>query len=400
MAAKKFARTLLLALTLGANLLFLTGCESGKAEKNTGANTSAAVWKPGVPIAVQNIKIGVLYFGNPGSETSGFSYEHHIGIRVMQKALGLTDAQIITETDVLDANASEIEYHLRKFVSMGANLVFATTFGYMDACAKVAAEYPNVIFAHISGYKGNDTNFTNYFGAIHQARYLSGIVAGLRTKTGKIGYVAAKGTESSEVSNGLNAFAMGVESVNPAARIYVIVTKNWFDPASEALAARTLIRLGSDVISHHTDSPAPIMEAQKAGVWAVGYHSDMRREAPETVLTSAVWHWGVYYTSLVRSVINGTFTAKPYFGSMKDGLVGLAPLNEKLVAAGTDEAVEKTAARIRSGEFDVFDGVMETNDGRKIGRKGGRLSNLEIMRNVDWYYRNIVVAPFRPVESR
>ncbi|MDR3300632.1 MAG: BMP family ABC transporter substrate-binding protein [Candidatus Accumulibacter sp.] len=365
------------ALLCGALLLAPAGCEK-------------ANWQPGQAIAAKDLRIGVLYLTDPDKETSGFTYEHHAGIRSMQKTLGIADAQIVIKRSIPDTNPNGTGHHLRELAASGVNVIFAVSAGYADACARVAAEYPNVIFTTLGGNEHNARNLTNYYGAIHQARYLSGIVAGLQTKTDKIGYVAAMGMEDSQVTSGLNAFAIGVESVNPAAQILVHVTHNWFDPANEALATRLLIKHGSDIVTHHTDTPTPIREAQKAGVPGIGYNSDMRREAPETVLTSAIWHWNVYYTVLTQSVIDGTFTTAPYFGGIRDRLIGLAPLNEKLVASETAAAVEKAATRIRNGEFDVFDGIMETNDGRKIGRNGGRLTAQEIGQNMTWYYRNIV----------
>jgi basic membrane protein A len=197
------------------------------------------------------------------------------------------------------------------------------------------------------------------------------------------------GTENSEVTGGLDAFALGVESVNPGAKVHVSVTHSWFDPAGEAMAARALLESGCDVISQHSDSSAPLKEAQRAGKWGIGYNSDMRREAPGAVLTSVIWNWGVYYTGLTRSVINGTFTTKPYFGGLAEGLVGLAPLEETLIAPGTVGAVQAAMDRVRGG-FNVFDGVMETNDGRRIGVAGGTLPDSEIQQGINWYYRNII----------
>jgi basic membrane protein A len=345
--------------------------------------------RPRQPIAAQDIKIGVLYMADPDRETSGFTYEHQAGIRAMQKALGLTDEQILIGRNVPETDFAEEERRLREFAAAGVNIVFATSDGYDDASVKAAAEYPGIVFSTLAGLHRNATNLTNYYGAIHQARYLSGIVAGLQTKTNKIGYVAAMGMENSEVTSGLNAFALGVESVNPDARILVHVTHNWSDPAGEALATRILIERGSDIVTHHTDTPTPIREAQKAGVLGIGYNSDMRREAPDIVLTSVVWHWEAYYTALAQSVIDGSFTTAPSFMGIKDGLCGLSPLNSKLIAPGTREALARATARI-GDDSGIFDGVMETNDGRLIGQADGKLSPRDIVHNITWYYRNIV----------
>jgi basic membrane protein A len=268
-------------------------------------------WRPGEPIDAARVKVGVIYPTDPTAETSGYAYAHYDGVREMQSSLGLSDSQILNKTNIPDADQSVIESSMRECVARGANIIIATSWGFMDACEKLSAEYPRVVFAHATGYKYNDVNFTNYFGRMYQARYLGGIAAGLRTRSDKIGFVAAMGRENSEVTGGINAFAMGVESVNPEARIYVKVTHNWFDPAGEALAARDMISYGCDVIAQHCNNSNPQVEAQAAGVWSIGFNSDMSGDAPDAVITSVIWRWGVYYKYLVKSVIDGTLRRSP-----------------------------------------------------------------------------------------
>jgi basic membrane protein A len=172
--------------------------------------------------------------------------------------------------------------------------------------------------------------------------------------------------------------------------VYVRVTHRWFDPAGEAQAARSLIAAGCDVIAQHCNTPSPQSEAQQAGIWGIGYNSDMRGNAPSATVTSVVWNWGVYYTRLVQSVLDGGFSTQPYRGDIKDGMVGITPLNVPLTPPGAAEAVAAARKRMESGEFDVFEGVMETNDGRVVGEEGKRFSYGEITGNIHWYYRNIV----------
>jgi basic membrane protein A len=376
-----------LALCLPAvTLAFFSGCDGN----------NPAAWKPGEPLAASQVKLAVIHVSNPLVETSGYAYAHQAGIREMQRALGLRDEQIVTIVNVPDTDQEATLYAMQQAIARGANIIIATSWGYMDACERFAAEYPGVVFAHASGYKNNGTNFTNYFGRIYQARYLSGIVAGLQTRTGKIGYVAARGLDNSEVTGGLNAFALGVESVNPRAGILVKITNSWFDPAGEKAAARALIDAGCDVIAQHCDTAYPQTEAQEAGVYGIGYNSDMRREAPEAVLTSVVWHWGVYYTYLVNSVINGSFTTRPYFGGLSEGFVNITPLNENVVAPGLAEAVESARRRILSGEEAVFFGALETNQGRLVGSEGEKFSDSEIQSGNNWYYHNISILVSRP----
>jgi len=346
------------------------------------------LWTHGKPFPKEKLKIGVIHINNPLSETSGYAYAHEQGIMAMQKELKLQDAQIIRKFNIFDADKLLIEDAMRNCIASGTQIIFATSWGYMDTCEKLAAEFPHVIFAHASGYKLNDSNFTNYFGRIYQARYLSGIAAGLKTKTGKIGYVAAMGKDNSEVTGGINAFALGVEKINPKARIHVLVTHSWFDPVGEMNAAQELIRLGCDVIAQHCDTPKPQIEAEKAGVWSIGYNTDMSTEAPKAIITSAIWNWRVYYTSMIKSVIDGSFTPNAYFGSIADGIVGLSPLSAN-AAPGTDQIVAKELELLKSGTFDVFEGILITNDGRRIGEAGKRLDDNVIRDGINWYYRNV-----------
>jgi len=348
-------------------------------------------WKPGMPLSKENVKIGVVHITDPFSESSGYSYAHQEGIEEMKKNLNLADSQVIYKTHVDDANLMSVENAHRELIAQGANIIFSTSWGYMNTCEKLAKEYPSVIFAHATGNKYNKANFTNYFGRVYQARYLAGIVAGLKTKTNKIGFVAAQGKENSEVTGGINAFAIGVEKVNPKARIYVKVTHSWYDPIGESFAGRTLIAGGCDVIAQHSDTPTPMMEAEKAGVWGIGYNTDMSIDAPNTVLTSVIWHWSAYYTSFVRSVINGSFTTTPWFGSLKDRIVDLVPLNPKIsFNKKIFSILEGERKRIESGAYDVFNGVMKTNEGKSIGVKGKNLSDDEIRSGINWYYRTVI----------
>jgi len=349
-------------------------------------------WKPGIPLAKEKIKIGVAHITDPFSENSGYSYAHQTGIEEMKRNLGLEDSQILYKTHVEDVDLISVENAFREFIAQGVNIIIATSWGYMDACEKLAQEFPSVVFAHATGYKYNDTNFTNYFGRVYQARYLSGIAAGMKTKSNKIGFVAAWGTENSEVTGGINAFALGVEKVNPQARIYVKVTHSWYDPMGEAFASRTLINsLGCDVIAQHCDTPSPQIEAEKAKVWGIGYNTDMSADAPAAVLTSVLWRWGSYYTFLVQSVIDGSFETTPWFGSLKDGVVTIAPLNKNIsLDEQTAGMLEEERRRIESGAFDVFNGIMETNKGKSIGREGEKLPDDEIRNGINWYYRTVV----------
>lgn len=372
----------ILSLLLAAVLLFvMVGCDNG------GEQTADGKFEP---ISKDELKVGVIHITDP-AEGSGYTYTHDVGIVEMQKALGLNDSQIIRKNNIADDDVTATDRAIRECIEEGCQIIFATSFNYMDTVEALAEEFPNIIFSHGTGYKSNDTNFNNYFGRIYQARYLSGIAAGMKTKSNLIGYVAAMGQENSEVTGGINAFAMGVYSVNPDAKIYVKVTNSWFDPEGETAAAQALIAEGCDVIAQHCDTPNPQTAAEKAGVWGVGYNSDMSKDAPNATLTSTIWNWGVYYTDAVQKAIDGTWTATNYFGGMKEGLVDIAPISEDLCAEGTQEKIDEARKKIMDGSFNVFDGVIETNDGKTVGVEGETLSDADITGNMNWYFKTVTV---------
>lgn len=387
---KKILGALLSIAMIGT---LFTGCgqQQGEVEKEASKKESADKGESGFePVAKEDLKVGVIHIGDP-ADGSGYSYAHDLGIVEMQKELGLEDNQIIRKNNIPDADPTKTEQAMRECIEEGCQVIYATSFNYMDTCEALAEEYPDVIFSHGTGYKSNDTNFNNYFGRIYQARYLSGIVAGMKTETNKIGYVAAMGSENSEVTGGADAFAIGVAEVNPDAQVYVKVTNSWLSPTEETNAAKALIAEGCDVIGQHCDTPNPQTEAEAAGVWGVGYNSDMEKDAPGATLTSVIWNWGKYYTESTKKVIDGTWTAENYFGGMKEGLVDIAPLNEDLVAPGTQEKVDEARKGIVEEGFNVFDGVLETNDGKTVGEEGKTLDDATITGGINWYYKNIVV---------
>ena len=387
---KKILGALLSIAMIGT---LFTGCgqQQGEVEKEASKKESADKGGSGFePVAKEDLKVGVIHIGDP-ADGSGYSYAHDLGIVEMQKELGLEDNQIIRKNNIPDADPTKTEQAMRECIEEGCQVIYATSFNYMDTCEALAEEYPDVIFSHGTGYKSNDTNFNNYFGRIYQARYLSGIVAGMKTETNKIGYVAAMGSENSEVTGGADAFAIGVAEVNPDAQVYVKVTNSWLSPTEETNAAKALIAEGCDVIGQHCDTPNPQTEAEAAGVWGVGNNSDMQKDAPGATLTSVIWNWGKYYTEATKKVIDGTWTAENYFGGMKEGLVDIAPLNEDLVAPGTQEKVDEAKKRIVEEGFNVFDGVLETNDGKTVGEEGKTLDDATITGGINWYYKNIVV---------
>lgn len=383
---------IILAIVLMLSLAACTNSTQAPAQPEAPQTETPAENGQGVmpKVAKEDLKVAVIHIGNP-ADGSGYTYAHDQGIVKMQQKLGLADNQIIRKNNVNDTDPTATESAILEAIEEGANIVFGTSWGYMDTMEALAEEYPNVIFSHGSGYKSNGTNFNNYFGRIYQSRYLTGIAAGLKTESNIVGYVAAMGQENSEVTGGLDAFAMGVYSVNPEAKVYVKVTNSWYSPEEETNAAKALLAEGADVIAQHCDTPNPQLEAEKAGKWGIGYNSDMSKDAPKATITSAVWDWSAYYATAVESLINGTWSGENYYGGMAEGMVGISPLNEAVAADGTAEKIAEAESKIVDGSFNIFDGVLETNDGKTVGEEGKTLDDATITGGINWYFKNVVV---------
>lgn len=359
-------------------------------------------------IPKDQLKIGVIHIGDP-ADGSGYSYTHDLGIQGMQKNLGLSDDQIVRQLNISDKDTTAIRNAIEDCIAQGCNVIFGTSYGYMDTMEALANEHPDVIFSHGTGYKSNGSNLNNYFGRIYQARYLAGIAAGLKTKTNKIGYVSAYGTELAETCSGINAFALGVQSVNPDAVVYVKELKSWFDPANETAYAEALINMGCDVISQHCDTANPQIAAEKAGVFGCGYNSDMTKDAPNAHLTATIWNWDVYYTAAVQAVIDGKWVEfGNYYKGVKEGLCDVSPLSANCVP-GTQEKIDAVKALYNDGSWDVFTGVklsfdennnviktdaaLKDNTGKEIVPAGGpSVEDSVITGSMNYFVEGVEVA--------
>lgn len=392
-----FRKSLAYACIFILSTCCLTGCgkkeyddiatNEGYETEETDKETTNASSK-GIP--KEDIKVGVLHLTDP-AEGSGYTYTHDLGIQGMQDNLGLSDDQIVRKINISDSDTKATRQAILDCIDEGCNVIFTTSWGYMETTSEMAEEYPDIYFAHGTGYMSNGKNFTNYFGRIYQARYLSGIAAGNKTKTNKIGYVAAMDITNSEVTGGIDAFAMGVYSVNPDAKVYVKVTNSWFDMEKEEQYAKDLVAIGCDVLAQHCDTEFPQQVASKNNIWGIGYNSDMSLNTPDATLCSVIWNWSAYYTSMVESIIEGTYDGSNYYGGMKEGLVDITGLNKTLNDEETISAIEDARAKIMSGEFNVFDDEIETNTGETVGKKGSTLDDATITGGINWYFKNVSV---------
>jgi len=335
---------------------------------------------PGGPAAAQDpLKVGFVYVSPVGD--AGWTYQHDLGRKAMQEALGDK-----VETKYIEnvPEGGEAERVIRQFASDGYDLVFTTSFGYMNPTIKVAKQFPDVVFEHATGYRTAE-NVGNYVARFYEARYLTGIVAGHMTDSNTAGYVAA--FPIPEVLRGINAFTLGMRSVNPDAEVKVIWVNSWFDPGREREAADVLISQGADVVTHHTDSTAVVQAAEEAGVWSVGYHSDMSKYGPEGHLTAATHHWGDYYTETARQVMEGAWESTSVWGGLAEGMVSIAPINDAVPADIVSEVEEMTAA-IRDGSFHPFQGPIRNQAGETAVPEGETMSD-EALTTLEWYVEGV-----------
>lgn len=321
--------------------------------------------------------VGFIYVGSIGD--AGWTYAHEQGRKALEQQLGV---KALYKENVPESQ--ECEKVMKDMIDQGAKVIFATSFGYMNYVEKVAKEYPDVKFLHCSG-SILGPNYANYFGSIEEPRYLSGIVAGLKTKTNKIGFVGAYNYP--EVIRGINAFTLGVRSVNPKAVVKVIWTNTWFDPAKEKAAAVTLLDQGVDIIAQHQDTAGPQVAAEERGVWSVGYNTDMSKIAPKAFMTAPLWNWGMYYVKTVKDIQAGTWKPEAYWGTMKDGFVDLAPLTA-VAPANAQAEVDKVKVKMMAGTFNVFAGPIKDQDG-KIKVPAGTSVSLQDQLAMKWFVEGV-----------
>ena len=308
---------------------------------------------------------------------AGWNFQHDLGRQGAEAATGVETAFV----ESVPEGGAEFDEAVQNFIDDGFNVIFTTSFGYMDATEQFAADNPDVVFEHISGFKMNDTNFGNTFGRMYQPRYIAGMAAGAATESDTIGYVAA--FPIPEVIRGINAFALGVAETNPDAIVEVNWTSTWFGIPEETAAAQALIDAGADVLSMHQDSTATGQAISDAGGTFIGYHSDMSEQVP-AYLTAPVWDWTPRYTSIIEAAEAGNYTPEAWWGGMADGVVDIEIPDSSPVAAEMQEVKDS----ILAGQFDVFNvGDVVDQDGNLIIQDGVVMTEL-----TDPFAPDVVVA--------
>jgi basic membrane protein A len=329
--------------------------------------------------ANSDLKVGFVYIGAIGD--GGYTYAHNEGRLALEKELGVQTMYVENVSEDLATCKDAIV----GLIDQGCSIVYVNSFGHGDAAFECAAEYPDVYFGHATGYL-TAANFSNYMGRIYEPRYLSGIAAGLNTVSGKIGYVAAM--PIAEVIRGINAFTLGVRSVNPTATVEVIWTNTWYDTTLEKSAAQELINKGCDVIAQHCDSTAPQIAAEEAGVKSIGYNASMLDAAPNAYLTAPLFHWGTFYIDDVKSIIENRYQSRSYWEGLKSGIVSLDTLSANNVEGTADKVAEAQKA-IEDGSLYIFTGPLNDNEGTERVASGVAMTDAELQA-FNWFVDGVI----------
>ena len=355
-----------------------------------GLGLSAAMGGLGIKSALaatKKVTMGFIYVGP--RDDYGYNQAHFEGKSAIAKQswIKAVDQENVPETIAVQ-KAMESMINLD-----GAQVIFPTSFGYFDPhILKIAPKYPNVTFLHCGGLydaSKHPKNVGSYFGYIDEAVYVSGIVAGHMSKTGKLGYIAA--IPIPQVLRNINNFTMAARSVNPKITVQVVFTGGWSNPVKEAESANSLIDQGVDVLTCHVDSPKVVVEtAEKRGIYSCGYHADQSKLAPKGFLTGAEWNWSKVYLDYATMIAKGNKIPNLVRGGFKEGLVKSSPYG-KAVSAKAKAHADKVRAQFVKGDFVVYKGPIKNNTGKEVIPKGKAYSQTDIwLESMDWLVEGVV----------
>ena len=332
-------------------------------------------------LADDKVKVGFVYVGPTGDH--GWTYRHDIGRQQVEEAYGDRVETVYVESVSEGADAERV---MTQMALQGADIIFATSFGYMDPLMSVAKKFPNVKFEHATGYKQAD-NAANYGLKLYQARHVQGVIAGMMTETNKICYVAS--FPIPEVMREINTYYLGAKKYNPDVELAIVWVYTWYDPGKERDAANVLMEQGCDVIAQHTDSPAPLQAAEDAGKVGFGQASDQMKFAPKAQLTATIDNWGPYYIKKVGQVLDGTWETGDYFGHMNTGAVGMAPFAN--MPADVQAEAQRVKDAISAGELFGFTGPINKQDGTPWLAEGEVATRMQLD-TMDFYVEGITAA--------
>ncbi|WP_026434617.1 BMP family ABC transporter substrate-binding protein [Acidovorax sp. JHL-9] len=323
------------------------------------------------------VKAGFVYV-TPVTD-AGWTRQHDEGRKAVEAALGSRVQTTFVDNVPEGADAERV---IRDLAATGHQIIFTPSFGYMEPTLKVARDYPDVKFEAITGYK-QAPNVATANARYYEGRYLAGIAAGRMSKTGVAGYVA--GFPIPEVLQGINAFTLGMRSVNPQATVKVVWLNVWFDPPRERDAAMALFNQDVDVIAFHTGSTAVMAAAQERGKMAVAYHSDMRKTGPDAQIVAVTHQWGAYYTGRVRAVQNGSWKSGNVWGGVREGMIRVGDFGSRVPPAVQQEvlAAQKAVGAGRVHPFRAGKAAVRDNEGHEVVPAGTTLSDAQILQ-MNW----------------
>ncbi len=337
--------------------------------------------KENTDVTKEKTKVGFLLIGS--CDDNSYNQSHYEGMEKTAKKLNLE----VTYKENVPTD-EECKKTIEGLIEDGCEIIICNSYDFGAWALQAAKENPEIYFYHATGVE-QSKNLATYFARIYQIRYLSGIVAGLQTETDEIGYVAAM--PISEVNRGINAFTLGVRSVNKNATVHVAWSDSWTEDAKAEEAARRLIsEYNIDVITMHTDSNKVLDVAEENGVWSIGYNVDNYELYPKTFLTAPVWQWENYYEPHILKCLQGKFKGEHYWEGTSTGVVGLAPLTSN-VKEGIAEKVKQEQQRLETGTFDVFYGPIRDNTGQVRVEEGENLSDDTMLNRFDWYVEGVIV---------
>jgi basic membrane protein A len=368
----------LAGLALISATAVLVGCGK-KEEPAPVAAAPAASAAPAPAPKPEPLKAAWVYVGPVGD--AGWTFAHDLGRKAVEAKFG--DAVQTTFVEKVPEGA-DAERVIRDLASQGNKIIFATSFGFMEAMLKVAAEFPDIKFEHATGYK-TAPNMRIYDASFYQDTYMAGVIAGTMTKTNTLGFVGS--FPIPEVLRNINAFTLGAQSVNPKIKTRVVWVNTWFDPAKESDAAQSLINGGADVLLQNTDSTAVLQTAEKNGKFAFGWDSDMSAFAPKAHLASAIVDWGPYYIKTIEDVKAGTWETKRTVWGVKEGMNDLIKIND-VVPEAAKKRVEEIKAGLKDESFNPFTGPIVDNTGKERLAKDAK-ADQEWRDKVDFYVKGV-----------
>ena len=333
-------------------------------------------------VAKDKVKVGFIYVGPTGDH--GWTYRHDIGRQQVEEAYGDRVETVFVESVPEGPDSERV---MTAMALKGADIIFATSFGYMDSVLSVAKKFPNVKFEHATGYKQSE-NAANYGLKLYQSRHVQGIIAGMMTKTNKICYVAS--FPIPEVMREINTYYLGAKKMNPDVELSIVWVYTWYDPSKEGDAAKSMMEQGCDVIAQHTDSPAPLIAAEEAGKVGFGQASNQLKFAPKAQLTATIDNWGPYYIDKVGQVLDGTWKTGDYFGHMNTGAVQMAPFTNMPANVALEAQIVKDA--ISAGRLHGFTGPINKQDG-SVFLKVGEVATRMQLDTMDFYVEGIKATP-------